>query len=91
MLIRAVQGLGSACIQVSVFSIIGIMYPDSESNELYYGYCESATGIGLMAGPIIGQVIYNHMGFQGCFYSTAFLMMIGGVLSWRFIGDEVNE
>ncbi len=66
------------------------MYPDSENNEKYYGYCESATGIGLMAGPIIGQVIYNKMGFSGCFYSTAFLMMVGGILSWYFIGEEVN-
>jgi hypothetical protein len=35
-----------------VFSIVAIEYPYEKI--VYFGYCESATGIGLMAGPIVG-------------------------------------
>lgn len=52
LLIRLVQGIGSACIQVAVFSIVAIQFP--KEKVTYFGYCESATGIGLMAGPIVG-------------------------------------
>lgn len=44
-----------------------------------------------MAGPIIGQVFYSKFGFGGCFYSTTVLLMMAGVISWRFIPNEVNQ
>lgn len=35
-----------------VFSIVSIQFPEERSK--YYGYCEAATGIGMMGGPIVG-------------------------------------
>ena len=64
VIVRLIQGVGSACVQVAgkhtfispkhplVFSIVAIEYPLEKI--VYFGYCESATGIGLMAGPIVG-------------------------------------
>lgn len=89
IIIRFIQGLGSACIQVAVFSLVAIQFPDDK--VVYFGYCESATGIGLMAGPIIGQVFYSKFGFAGCFYSTTLLLTMAGLLSWRYIPQEVNQ
>jgi len=94
------QGFGSACIQVAgknltyqklfiVFSIVAIHYP-IERNR-YFGYCESATGIGMMGGPIIGQIFYSAFGFQGCFYATAGVLLIASIISFKFIPNEINS
>jgi len=76
---------------VAVFSIVAIEFP--KNKVLYFGYCESATGIGLMAGPIVGQVFYSSFGFEGCFYSTTVLLIVAGYISQRFIvlGSETAK
>ena len=55
---------------------------------MYFGYCESATGIGLMAGPIVGQVFYSSFGFSGCFYSTTVLLLGAGYISYKYINQS---
>ena len=49
---RMMQGFGDAACSTSVFSVIGSVFPDDR--DLYFGYLESAVGIGLMAGPVLG-------------------------------------
>ena len=66
-----------------MFSIVAIEFPAEK--VVYFGYCESATGIGLMAGPIVGQVFYSSFGFEGCFYSTTMLLMGAGYISYKYI------
>lgn len=66
-------------LHLIVFSIVAIEFPLDKVR--YFGYCESATGIGLMAGPIVGQVFYSAFGFEGCFYSTTVVLMLAGMLS----------
>jgi MFS family permease len=95
VVIRVIQGIGSACVQVAgkisilnthiVFSLIAIEFP--ENKIVYFGYCESATGIGLMAGPIVGQVFYSSFGFEGCFTSTTLILAFAGFLSWKLIPE----
>jgi MFS family permease len=86
--IRLTQGFGSACVQVAVFSIVAIQFP--KEKVVYFGYCESATGIGLMAGPIVGQAFYSAFGFEGCFFSTTVVLAFAGFLSWLLIPDIIN-
>ena len=57
---------------------------------MYFGYCESATGIGLMAGPIVGQVFYSSFGFEGCFYSTTLLLIGAAYISYKYI-NQTNK
>jgi len=63
--LRFIQGLGSAMIQTSCkFStLIGLGYAVitfvfSENREKYIGMAEAVSGIGLMAGPVLGGLIY---------------------------------
>jgi hypothetical protein len=74
---------------IIVFSIVAIEYP--EDKVVYFGYCESATGIGLMAGPIVGQVFYTQFGFEGCFYSTTVMLIGAGMLSHRYIKTNQTQ
>jgi hypothetical protein len=57
----------------------------------YFGYCESASGLGMMGGPLIGQMFYSLMGFEGCFYSTAVVLLISGAFSFMYIPNSVNK
>lgn len=50
--LRFFQGFGDACASIAIFSIIGTDYASDQ--ELYFGYLESAVGVGLMLGPVIG-------------------------------------
>ena len=55
--LRLIQGFGDAACSTSIFSIIGQEFPNNRDE--YLGYVEGAVGVGLMAGPVIGQLIYN--------------------------------
>lgn len=89
VIIRFIQGFGSACIQVAVFSIVALHFKQDKMR--YFGYCESATGIGMMGGPIFGQLFYSAFDFQGCFYATAVVLFAAACLSFKLIPNEVNK
>ena len=54
------------------------------------GFLESATGIGMMGGPIIGQITYTAFGFGGCFYSTAIVISLAGSLVYFIAPNSLN-
>jgi len=80
--LRFFQGFGDACASIAIFSIIGTEY--SADQELYFGYLESAVGVGLMIGPVIGQLIFNQVGFEKTFYCTA-IIISGSLILQIFI------
>jgi MFS family permease len=86
---RMVQGFGDAACSTSVFSLIGSAFPDDR--DLYFGYLESAVGIGLMAGPVIGQTIFNLVDYEKTFYCSALLVSIPLVLQIFCIPSYLNR
>jgi len=72
--LRLVQGFGDAACSTSIFSIIGQEFPNNRDEFL--GYVEGAVGMGLMAGPIIGQLIFNLVGYQWTFYVSGILIAL---------------
>lgn len=71
---RFLQGFGDAASSTAVLSIIGNAYPDKR--DLYFGYQETAVGIGLMAGPVLGNFLYSSLGYSGTFYCSALLVIL---------------
>lgn len=61
LLLRGLQGFGDACASTTSMSIITIEF--TEKKDQYFAYYQSAVGVGLMLGPVIGQLLYNAMGF----------------------------
>ena len=51
-----------------------------ESKELYLGYSETAVGLGLMTGPLIGVFIYNIYSVKTCYIVFAFLIFLEAIL-----------
>jgi MFS family permease len=53
-------------IMTVCLSLISLAY--KENCDKYIGYAEGITGLGDLAGPIIGAVFYSYVGYSGTFY-----------------------
>jgi MFS family permease len=86
--LRLVMGLGDAGTSTSIFSIIGSEF--TSRRELFFGYFESMVGLGLMLGPIMGQIIFNAVGFQSTFYVTAGILGVPLLLCIVYVPSRLN-
>ncbi len=67
--------------------MVGIRFP--EDNHKVFGACESAIGMGMMIGPILGQVFY-YFGFEGSFYGTGVLILLCGFFTHCSMPESLN-
>jgi hypothetical protein len=68
--------------------MVAIRFP--EDNATVFGACESAIGMGMMIGPILGQVFY-YFEFEGCFYGTGVLILVCGFITHCYMPDWLNR
>ena len=52
---------------------------------------ESATGIGLMIGPIIGGFIYNSLGYFATFFIFGIILFVNLIIAYLFCPDYLNK
>ncbi|XP_022235989.1 MFS-type transporter SLC18B1-like, partial [Limulus polyphemus] len=71
-LIRALEGAGSAAFQTSSFAIVAAEFTDRTPSV--FAILETFCGLGLISGPAIGGVLFEHGG-----YPLPFLVL-GGLL-----------
>jgi EmrB/QacA subfamily drug resistance transporter len=64
---RAVQGLGGGGLMVGAFAIIMDIVPPREGGR-YQGVIASVMGVAMVAGPSLGGVITDQLGWRWCFY-----------------------
>ncbi len=78
---RALQGLGAGGLIVGVMSIIGDLVPPRERGR-YQGLMGAVMAIGMVAGPLVGGFITDHLSWRWAFYVN---LPLGGVaLAWLF-------
>ena len=68
--------------------MVAIRFP--EDTAKVFGACESAIGMGMMIGPILGQVFY-YFEFEGCFYGTGVLILICGFITHCYLPEWLNR
>jgi MFS family permease len=56
LIVRFIQGVGDSMVATSAYSIVSIEFP--HQREVYIGYCQTAVGLGLLLGPVIGTTIF---------------------------------
>ena len=61
MILRFLQGYCDSLINITSYSII--MQTFSKEKEIYLGYAEASTGLGITFGPIIGSIIFRFLGY----------------------------
>ena len=55
------------------------------------GYCQSAIGIGLMLGPIIGQTLYDVVSYELTFYIFGIIFAIAMGVLLTVIPNHINH
>jgi MFS transporter, DHA1 family, multidrug resistance protein len=77
--ITGVLGAANALVAASV---------PREKSGFAMGLMQVSMGLGFALGPLLGGVIADLFGYQSVFYVTAFLLVIAGILVWRFIDEQ---
>ncbi|ASW56576.1 MDR family MFS transporter [Plantactinospora sp. KBS50] len=72
---RAVQGLGAGGLMVGVMAIIGDLVPPRERGR-YQGMIAGIMAIAMVAGPLIGGFITDHLSWRWAFYVN---LPLGGI------------
>ncbi|GGM28511.1 MULTISPECIES: MDR family MFS transporter [Micromonospora] len=72
---RAVQGLGAGGLMVGVMAIIGDLVPPRERGR-YQGLIAGSMAIAMVAGPLVGGFITDHLSWRWAFYVN---LPVGGV------------
>ena len=67
--------------------MVALRFP--EDSHTVFGACESAIGLGMMIGPILGQIFY-YFEFEGSFYGTGVLILICAFISHCFMPESLN-
>ena len=87
ILLRAVQGIGSAMVFGTGIAIITSVYPPTERGKAI-GYTVTAVYIGLSLAPFLGGILTQYLGWRAIFYVTVpFELLIIWVI-WRYIKEE---
>lgn len=64
---RALQGLGAGGLMVGVMAIIGDLVPPRERGR-YQGFMASVMAVAMVAGPLAGGYITDHLSWRWAFY-----------------------
>ena len=72
---RAVQGLGAGGLMVGVMAIIGDLVPPRERGR-YQGMMAGVMAVAMVAGPLLGGFITDHLSWRWAFYVN---LPLGGV------------
>jgi EmrB/QacA subfamily drug resistance transporter len=76
---RALQGLGAGGLMVNVMAIIGDLVPPRERGQ-YQGIMAAMMSLAMIAGPLVGGFITDHLNWRWAFYVN---LPLGGVaLLW---------
>ena len=87
--IRFIQGIGDSMVATSAYSIVSIEFPDQR--EVYIGYCQTAVGLGLLMGPVIGTTIYGFAGYQLTFYILAAILTLSFATAIFMLPARINK
>lgn len=84
---RVVAGLGAAGVFNGAFTIISSSVPLNKS-PMYTGILAGITQLGIVAGPLIGGVLTEHVSWRWCFYIN---LPVGGAAVVLFAFISIPE
>ncbi|WP_422117612.1 MDR family MFS transporter [Brachybacterium sp. UNK5269] len=84
---RAVQGLGMGTLMPLSQTIIGDIIPPRQRGK-YQGIMGAVFGVTSIAGPLLGGVVTDHLGWRWLFYLTLPLGVVAFVFILKFLHLE---
>jgi EmrB/QacA subfamily drug resistance transporter len=75
-LMRALQGVGAAVVNVASLALVGAAYPDPKAKTRAVGLWTGIAGVGIALGPTVGGVLTETVGWRVIFLVNP---VVGGV------------
>ncbi|QBD75732.1 DHA2 family efflux MFS transporter permease subunit [Ktedonosporobacter rubrisoli] len=82
---RVAQGLGAALQVPASLALLNHTFPDARERDRAIGIWGAVAGIAAGAGPVIGGLLINVLGWRSIFFLNVPLGLAGFLLTWRFV------
>ena len=79
VVLRALQGTASACINTTCYSMAANKYADQTT--FVVGMLEGVAGVGICIGLMGGSVVYEKIGYMAVFLTFGFLLLSLSIIS----------
>lgn len=89
MIARVLMGAGGSALLVTCFAVISNLYPEDMESKI--GIMETIGGVGLMAGPPVGGILFSIAGYKFVLITYTLLFLITTMISWRVLPDDNPE
>jgi MFS family permease len=76
-------------VQISCYSIITFHF--SYNRDKYLGMAESAAGLGLMLGPVIGSLIYGKLHYMYTFLVFTGILLVNCIVIFFLLPSSLND
>lgn len=90
ILFRAVKGLGAGAVAPMVLTIVGDLFSIEERAKIQ-GLTGSVWGISGIAGPALGAVITEQLGWRWVFYVNLPLGLAGMAVVWVYFREKIDR
>jgi MFS family permease len=87
---RILEGIGVAAITSNSIALLSAVYPPQRRGAVI-GYAVSAVFLGLSAGPLLGGVLTQMLGWESIFYFVVILSMSTFAVIWFSISHDIRE
>jgi DHA2 family methylenomycin A resistance protein-like MFS transporter len=82
---RALQGVGAALLLPSTLAVITDQYVDSAARARAVGIWAGAGALALVAGPVLGGVLVNGLGWRAVFLINLPIIALVLPMAWRMV------
>ena len=88
VLCRFIQGVGDQFVSIAFYSILSSTFPDSRERIL--GFIETAAGLGLMVGPLMGGPMNVIFGYVTCYMIFTSFLVLMTILDFCLLPTSLN-
>ncbi|QKS46485.1 MFS transporter [Paenibacillus cellulosilyticus] len=88
---RAVLGIGGAALLPASLTLIAHAYPDPGERARALGIWAAVTGIALAAGPVVGGVLVDSLGWRSIFLLNLPIAIVSLVITWVSVQETARN
>lgn len=87
---RALQGIGAAALLPGTLSILTNTFPDPRERAQAIGMWAGVSGLALAAGPVLGGLLVDTLGWQSVFFLNVPVGIIAFLVASRVVAESAN-